>query len=140
MPSCSRCKKRGLKCLVTPDTSRYGEYIYSKQKCNVNGPSAIDWESLEKEERRLEEEEKETLTKLLRLGTQKRSLRQRAREMIRRGLSTLNELDSVKAKEREEDLARVQAILLPSSNKVIADPSFLSDSFWADLGFNGGIL
>jgi len=140
VPSCSRCEKRGLQCLVAPDTSRCGECVRSKQKCDVDGPSVADWENLEREERRLEEEERETLAKLLRLGTQKRSLRQRAREMMKRGLSSLDELDAVERQEKEAELAKVQATLLPAaSDEIPLDPSFLHGSFWGGLDFDGGI-
>jgi len=60
--------------------------------------------------------------------------------MIRRGMSTLNELDAAEAKEKEDELAHAQAIPLPlSSDEVPFDPAFLSESFWGDLGFDGGI-
>ncbi len=76
-----------------------------------------------------------------RLKKQRALLKQRGSEMIRRGAATLDELDDLEAKEKEnaELLTHAQSVPLPASaSEVAVDPSFLSDSFWGDLDFAGG--
>lgn len=64
------------------------------------GPEHPDWVKLEREEERLDREEEETLSKLLRLRKQKRLIRTRGKDMLRRGLKTLDELDAAEEAER----------------------------------------
>jgi hypothetical protein len=155
MPSCSRCEKRGLKCLVAPDTSRCGECVRSKVKCDVLGPSSADWERFNAEEDRLNDEEAKTTAvlaeaaaKLARLQQQKKSLRTRARDMLCRGVKTLDELDELEAREREEQERR-NLEAPPPIGPFLTDTVDLSEvlgldqfdpdpSFWASLGFGGG--
>jgi hypothetical protein len=127
-------------------------------------PSCADWERLKKEEERLEREQElaelsvlqahqaaiEGLARSQRLKKQRAMLRERGAEMLRRGLKTLDELDTLEQLEREE---RDHAVVLPpnpalgslfplvnsSESEVQPDPAFLSDGFWEDLGFDGGI-
>ncbi|OBT70528.1 hypothetical protein VF21_10439, partial [Pseudogymnoascus sp. 05NY08] len=63
------------------------------------GPEHPDWVKLEREEDRLDREEEETLSKLLRLRKQKRLIRTRGKDMLRRGLKTLDELDAAEEAE-----------------------------------------
>jgi hypothetical protein len=136
MPSCSRCERQGLSCVVASDTTRCGECVRSKSKCDVAGPSLSDWYSLEREEKRLEEEEKATLAKLLRLHTQKASLRSRGREMLRRGLKSLDELDAAE----EAEKVAAAAIPLPTGDfefpEIPLDPVEAA-AFWASLDTGG---
>jgi hypothetical protein len=67
MPSCSYCDRQGLSCVISSNTVCCGEYVRLKTKCDIAGPSPSDWYSLECEEKRLKEEEKATLVKLMRL-------------------------------------------------------------------------
>lgn len=53
MPSCSRCEKKHIKCIVSDDSKRYSECVYTNACCDTGGPSASDWDKLEREERRL---------------------------------------------------------------------------------------
>jgi hypothetical protein len=119
---------------------------------------------LERKEERLEREEEETLAKLLRLRKQRKFLRTRGKEMLRRGLQTLDELDMVEEQERqeadrkekalEEELREQQARASSSSDFIGVldgpsfDPTFFSEpvfgvdqpllsSFWESLGFSG---
>ncbi|KAF7867237.1 hypothetical protein EAF04_005320 [Stromatinia cepivora] len=151
MSPCSRCAARGLECRVLEDSRRCGECIRANGsgKCDVFGPSASDWEALDREERRIEQELREALSKQLRLLTQQRSLRSRAGEMLRRGLKTLDELDEAEEKERlekermekEKSDSALSAPAEASSNVLDDfDPSsFLSpsDTFWGNLGVDG---
>jgi len=78
-------------------------------------------ETLLREEARLSQEWRETQARLLRLDRQRELLRQRGREMIRRGLKTLDELDEVEERERKErEQAEHEAqLLIPDE---LADP------------------
>jgi hypothetical protein len=58
-----------------------------------------DWSSLEREEKRIRQERKETLAKLLRLNKQEEFLQTRSIAMLQRSLKTLDELDAAKEKE-----------------------------------------
>jgi hypothetical protein len=109
MPSCSRCEKRALRCVVSDDSSRCSECVRSGTRCDVQGPSAEDWTRVGAEEDRLNDEEAKTTAilaeaaaKLARLQKQKKSLRLRAREMLRRGARTLDELDEIEKKDEVE--------------------------------------
>lgn len=155
MLPCARCDKRALPCLVSGDSSRCSECVRAGQKCDISGPSVADWERLRKEEERLEREQElaeqailqahqaaiAALARSQRLKKQRALLKQRGSEMIRRGAATLDELDDLEAKEKEnaELLTHAQSVPLPASaSEVAVDPSFLSDSFWGDLDFAGG--
>lgn len=109
-----------------------------------------DWSSLEREEKRIRQERKETLAKLLRLDKQEEFLRTRGIAMLRRGLRTLDELDAAEEKERKEkeakkaaDLQTAQAaeMVMPSYAEGDPEVAFLADlpaDFWVDLGYVGG--
>jgi len=136
MSPCSRCERLSLCCIVATDTSRCGECVGSKQKCDVAGPSLSDWKSLEREERRLDDERRETLAKLLRLDLQQRSLRTRGREMLRRGLKSLDELDAAEEAER----VAAAKITVPTGDfdfpEIPLDP-VEAEAFWASLDSGG---
>ena len=102
-----------------------------------------------REQERLDKEEEETTSKLLRLQRQKRFLRQRASEMLRRGLNSLDELDAAEEKERLESSARElaqQPADTSSPNFDLFDAELAAtlsaynpaDPFLATLGFGGG--
>jgi adenine-specific DNA glycosylase len=147
MSPCSLCEKTNRTCLVSEGSSRCSECVRRGQKYDVEGIPAGDWLSLEREEERLNAEEAKatatmikTLARLARLQKQKRLLRSRARDMLRRGLKTLDELDEAEEKERLEAEAQAQldvAMRNPTSDlfsDLGLDPD---DPFWATLGFVG---
>jgi fatty acid/phospholipid biosynthesis enzyme len=87
---------------------------------------------LEKEEERLDREEEETLAKLLRLRKQKRLIRTRGKDMLRRGLKTLDELeaaeeaDRVAAEKAERALeAEPSGPLVTKSRELLGDFPFV---------------
>ncbi|OBT49711.1 hypothetical protein VE04_10242 [Pseudogymnoascus sp. 24MN13] len=103
MDSCSNCVRRNVTCISSPnDSRRCAECVRRnlKEKCDCMGPEHPDWVKLEREEERLDREEEETLSKLLRLRKQKRLIRTRGKDMLRRGLKTLDELDAAEAADR----------------------------------------
>jgi len=125
MAPCSYCEKRNKACVVSPDSSKCAECIRQKRKCNVEGPSTSDWSALDTMEERLERETEETAqvmataaAKLARLQKQKKLLRTRAKDMLKRGLKTLDELDEAEAKEREEAVVQERT---PSTSGALAD-------------------
>jgi hypothetical protein len=151
MPPCSHCERHGRKCLVLPqDSGRCSECVWRGFKCDVEGIPVSDWSSLEREEKRIRQERKETLAKLLRLDKQEEFLRTRGIAMLRRGLKTLDELDAAEEKERKEkeakEAAKLQAAqaaeaVMPSFVEGDPEIAFLSDlpvDFWVDLGYGGG--
>jgi hypothetical protein len=64
MPPCSQYEKRDLYYFITPDTSRYREYIRSKQKCDILGPSSTNWERFNTKEDYLNNKEAKTIAVL----------------------------------------------------------------------------
>ena len=110
MPQCSYCEKHSRDCIVSEGNSaRCNECVRRGTKCDVEGPSANDIASLLREQDRLDREEEETTSKLLRLQKQKKFLRQRATQMVQRGLKTLDELDEVEEKEKREAARQKEA-------------------------------
>ena len=64
-------------------------------------------------------------------------LRTRGMEMLRRGLSSLDELDTVEAKELESAAARDREVPAPGLDSF--DLPDLDPAFWDNLGFSGEI-
>ena len=114
MSPCSLCSKHDRKCIISDDGSRCSECMRRGKKCDAKGPSLADWEALDQEENRLRREKEETSTllmelvtkvqeaaaKLQRLEKTQRLWKTRAKEMLRRGLKTMDELDAAEAAER----------------------------------------
>ena len=148
MSPCSFCERNSKKCIVSRDGSaRCSECARSGKKCDVEGIPVDDWESLEREERRIEKEREAALERLLRLDKQTKFFRAKGREMLRRGLSSLDELDELddaRETERLEQLGcgeqrqSVGAALTPPTPEAVYDDSFLASlspsSFWASIG------
>ena len=170
MSPCSFCEKNGKKCVVLPTgTPRCSECVRLGKKCDVEGIPAGDWEAVEREEFRLDTAEmlaedsfrkaqsalNEAVNRLARLRQQKKFLRKRAGDMLRRGLKTMDELDAVEEKEaREKEEAERQVLTPAGSADVSGDPlddpldfagvafdpdSALSPFFWDSIDVGGGI-
>jgi hypothetical protein len=138
MPSCSTCERSGRKCIVADEkSSRCSECVRQGKSCDVEGPSMSDWAALDRQEEKLDEEEEAAHAKIIRIKKQKRLLRARRKEMVRRGLRTLDELDALESKEKAETEQRANAD--PSfPEEVPLDPLFLHDSFWDGFVPSGG--
>ena len=69
MAPCSRYEQRGFTCLVVKDSSRYSRYIQAggSVQCHVHGPSEESWRSLERAEKKLDDEWTATQERLLAL-------------------------------------------------------------------------
>jgi hypothetical protein len=139
MSPCTHCEKHGRKCIVSPDDdkSRCSECVWRGIKCDVEGIPVRDWAALEREEERIRSARQAavelmaiTSARLARLEKQQEFLRKRGRDMLRRGLQTLDELDTVEEEERQAS-SSVHA----SSAPIDELPEFdvfggLSQSFW----------
>ena len=136
MPSCGRCEKKQSKCVISDASKRCSECVRTNARCDAGGPSASDWEKLEREERRLQEEEEEAMAKILRLRKQQRLFRSRAKDMLQRGLKTMDELDEAEERERKEaEATQARHPGLPSTAPKDSVPeqdlfAALSPSFW----------
>jgi multidrug efflux pump subunit AcrA (membrane-fusion protein) len=129
-------------------------------------PAIGDWEALERAEQKLEEEERAARAaerkareqyaeamlaaegRLDRLARQRKFLKKRGAEMLRRGLKSMDELEEAEAREAAEREKQAASAVRPptppsagdSSEFPLVDeplPDF-GDSFWADLGFANG--
>src|SRR5208282_1819614 len=121
MSPCSLCSKHDRKCIISDDGSRCSECTRRGKKCDAKGPSLADWEVLDREENRLRREEEETSTLLMESVTKvqqaaaklqclkktQRLWKTSAREMLRWGLKTMDELDAAEAAERLSESAPV---------------------------------
>jgi hypothetical protein len=88
---CSRCVSKNLECRVLPDSDQCGECSRSigRAACDVYGNSVSSWESVRREEARLEAEEEkaialsqEVMVRLLRLRKQQKVLKEKAGKML----------------------------------------------------------
>ena len=148
MLPCSFCERNDKKCIASGEGStRCSECARSGKKCDVEGIPVDDWESLEREEQRIEYEREATLAKLLRLDKQQRFLKRRGREMLKRGLKSLDELDAVEEKERNEAKAEAAHSSDHTTPTASASESALSilemspsswDQFLVDVGVDAG--
>jgi hypothetical protein len=98
------------------DASRCSECVWGGFKCDVEGIPVRDWVTLEREEERIRSERQAavqlmaiTSARLARLEKQQEFLRKRGREMLRRGLDTLDQLDAEEQKEKDAAEAVEQA-------------------------------
>ncbi|ELR02018.1 hypothetical protein GMDG_05182 [Pseudogymnoascus destructans 20631-21] len=64
------------------------------------------WDKLEHKERRLQKEEEEAIAKILQLHKQQRLFHSCAKDMLRCGLKTIDELDEAEERERREAEAK----------------------------------
>lgn len=143
MPSCSTCERAQRKCVVSDaDSTRCSECVRQGRRCDVAGPSSSDMRSVVEELRRLNQEEKETTSKLLRLQKQREFFQDRASEMIRRGLKTMDELDAAEEEERAAAASSLPTSR-PGPGAPNLEPAMLdwpdSESFWAALGADDDI-
>ena len=115
---CSGCDKNNLKCVVSEkeNSRRCSECVRRGTSCDVKASLASRWRALEMEEDRLERESEtalrlaeENLARHKRLEKQKKFLKSKGKEMLRRGLKTLDELEEVEERERQMETERAAA-------------------------------
>jgi hypothetical protein len=130
MDSCSNCVRRNITCWASASDSRKcAGCVKRKLKCDCMGPEHPDWVKLEKEEERLDREEEETLAKLIRLRKQKRLIRTRGKDMLRRGLKTLDELDAAEEADRVAAEKAERTLEAESSDPPVTSSEEPSDDF-----------
>ncbi|KAG9240243.1 hypothetical protein BJ878DRAFT_579199 [Calycina marina] len=108
-------------------------------------PTMSDWASIDRQRKKLRDERKETMAKLMRLSKMEEALDEREQKMVELGVSTLEELDAKEAEERAEAarLKQSAANLDEAStfaDDFILDPEALSglpESFWSSMASPG---
>lgn len=150
MIPCSECDKHDRRCVVAKDSKKCSSCVSLGIKCDAETILPLDWRSVEREEDRLEAEIlrtqqvlAENSAKAARLFKQRTQLRSRAREMLRRGLKTLDELDAVEEKERlnreMDEAVKAAALLAPGlagpSGSLLEWPESDSQAPWLAPGF-----
>ncbi|RYP59190.1 hypothetical protein DL771_010968 [Monosporascus sp. 5C6A] len=138
MPSCSRCEKEGVDCKVFRDSGKCARCIRHGGPCDVFGPSEAEHKKLLDEEDRLEREEeqaRETLrtaaNKLDRLQKQRRLLRSRGLEMLRRGIKGAEAMEEF-ARLEEERRRLSTEIAVSTQAAAPADWSGINDTDWSN--------
>ena len=171
MDPCSYCREEKRRCILdrdNPKHTRCSECVRMKKACDAvkplieswesEVPRVSDWESLDRQMEKLDEQEDEALTKLRlqqeetmaklsRLRKQKGFLKARRAKMRARGLQYLDELDALEEKERKEAEEAAKEVTDevdpsgPSSQPVFFfdDPN-LSPFPWEDPGVDGEML
>lgn len=91
---CSRCKRLDLECKVASKSESCGSCVASNNSsCNIHGNDPSELRKVLAEKRRLDDEERATLSKLLRLKDQQRSLAARADELFGHEIEIMQEED-----------------------------------------------
>jgi hypothetical protein len=112
---CSRCQQSGSECRVLPNSTKCGSCTRLGRPCNVREVTDLQFDKIDREKERLDaeilkaQEEEEKLSnealvrraKWRRLLKQKKFLKEREIELVRRGLSNVEELERVEEEERE---------------------------------------
>ena len=115
---CSSYERRNKRCLVSDkeNSGRCSECVLRGASCDVEGVLVSEQRVLEAEEACIKAK-KETAFRLVcenmscieRLEKQQEFLKSKGRDIVRRGLKTLNELEEVKEKERQIETERAAA-------------------------------
>jgi len=115
---CSSYERGNKRCLVfdKENSGRCSKCVLQGASCNVKGVLVGEWRTLKAEEACIKAE-KETAFRLVyenmscieRLKKQQEFLKSKGRDMVCRGLKTLDELEEVKEKERQIETERAAA-------------------------------
>jgi dynactin complex subunit len=114
---CTNCEGSLWSCYVagSSKSARCNECVKRGQKCDVRNLPLCDWAAIEREEKRVSEELAQTTAELHKtLARQSRLMKQqqfvwtRAKEMLQRGLSSLDELDDAERAEQEKEQERAK--------------------------------
>lgn len=147
MPACSSCESRGLKdCEVSEtDSSRCAECVRLKRaKCDVLGPSPADLSKMGAQLSSLEEELDAALAKVERLRRQKKLWFEKMMRAVRRGITSVEELEKVEKEEADREASRLANNRPPSATSVcpevpIATSRQLEDDGVLDPGTAGSL-
>jgi hypothetical protein len=137
MPSCSNCEQRGIEsCRVSDrDSSRCSECVRAgRSRCDVQGPSNDDlvrigtqFRELEEAVERAEEERRAADAKVERLRKQKKLWFEKMMRAVRRGISSVEELERVEKEEAEREAVHAAENRPPSSDSNHLDEAFIDD-------------
>jgi hypothetical protein len=129
MIPCSFCKKHNMKYLAAPESSKYSEYIRRRQKYDIEGIPIGNWDSLEHEEECLCIKKEITfqavqagLACIQYLEKQQQFLKKKGTDILRHGLQTIDKLEEVEAREKEEKEVQEHTAV---NSAALADPSWL---------------
>src|SRR5690242_15755430 len=108
MAPCTRCANSGKLCIAPRDKklNRCGRCTQMGRTCDVREmnrmPTVFDWESIDAQIEKLNDQKDEAMAKILRLNKQEKLLRERKQKMIAAGLNSMDELDALEALEAKE--------------------------------------
>ena len=104
MSSYSYYKKQNRKYIIEPErSSQCSKYIHLGISYDINFLlSSSNQATINRQVKKLQEQEKEAIAKILRLRKQQKLLRQRRREILHYSLKTLDKLDTLEQKENKE--------------------------------------
>jgi hypothetical protein len=146
---CSNCERNSRHCVASSEegSARCSECARRGIKCDVEGIPIGDWDALNREEIHLKNERDaafrsamESLARMERLEKQQEFLKRKGKDMLRRGLKTMDELDEAEEKERQEKENSERTIPTDPADPFALDPALVLDqSFWVELGFVNGI-
>jgi hypothetical protein len=128
MSACSSCEARGLRdCQVSEkDSSRCSECVRLKRaKCDVLGPSPADLAKMGSQLSALEEELDSALAKVERLRRQKKMWFEKMMRAVRRGITSVEELERVEKEEADREATRVAENRPPSATSFSFDDDFI---------------
>jgi len=149
MSPCDFCIRTKRRCVVSTSSSSLCSNCarYGKAGCNPKDklPTVNDWASIDRQRKKLRDERKEIMAKLMRLTRMEEALEGREQKMLDVGVSTLEELDAKEAEERAAVAALEHSVtnLDEASaflDDFIVDPEALSGlpvSFWDGISSSG---
>jgi hypothetical protein len=152
---CSNCERGNKRCLVSDkeNSGRCSECVLRGASCDVEGVPVGEWHALEAEEARIKAEKetafrlvRENMSRIERLEKQQGFLKSKGKDMVRRGLKTLDELEEVEERERqmETERAAIEAAATQVHGQAAAADPFagieiplLPPEVWANWDFAG---
>jgi hypothetical protein len=119
---CSNCIRYNCIYISSGDSDCCTEYVRRGIKYNQGSFDLSSFNTIQKEEERLEYKEEEAIAKILCLYKQYKSLKTHACKLLYCSLKSLDKLDEVEAREKEEkEIQEYTAV----SSAALADPSWL---------------
>jgi hypothetical protein len=132
MPSCNSCRQHGRQCIVAEGKDRCSECaLRGYANCNPGGTSSDAYARVLREKTRLdkerasaEEDLERAMARLQRIRRQEKFLREKAAEMISRGVESLDELEAQERLELEANMVNQSPEFLMSLGLPVP-PEFL---------------
>jgi hypothetical protein len=137
---CSNCERNNRSCVASSEerSAKCSECACRAIRCDVEGIPVGDWDALSREETRLKNERdaafqlmEESMARVKRLEKQQEFLKRKGKDMLRRGLKTMDELDEAEEKERQEKenskRASREAVAAIPADPFALDPALVLD-------------